>query len=146
MSRIALVQDLTPIREAAKAEINTAAEKVRLRFITPGDGKMLSYQKKAKQAAEIIARRSLEPGWEPSPQEFPILAGTIGKDRHPVTGEVATSVLEVAHIISFLEVMWEQIEAVITQLCADAISAVDLATNYKEIRAATAVNWESLLG
>lgn len=61
--------------EAFKSEaiviINEAAETCRLKYITPGDGQMMTYLEKISQARACLAAQS------PDPSEYPLLAAEI---------------------------------------------------------------------
>ena len=117
--------NLTVPKAAAIHAINTEAEAIRNRFITPGAGQALTYQRK-----EIEARAWSEGA---AAEDFPFLAAEAASTGMAI-GEVAALVVAQADA-------WIAIGAQIEGLRRGALVAVEAAETPSEITAARAVEW-----
>lgn len=115
--KITLQKDLTPIKEAAKLEVDAAAEAYRLKWITPGSGQAMVYQEKAAQARAVLAG---EPG------TYPLIEAEIG-----ITGDTAE---EVAQIVLATAAQWTTIAAAIEATRLATKRAIDQATSEHQIK------------
>ena len=59
--KINLRKDLAPLREAAKAKIDNAAEAERLKYLTNGSAQAMVYRAKQDEAADFIANGTIGP-------------------------------------------------------------------------------------
>lgn len=127
--------DATPIetlRARALVEIDAAAERARLRFMTPGAGQALEYQ-----ATEAEARAYDGTG---GAEEWPWLAA----EQAALAASGATvSLADVAADIIVLADAWRTIGATIKTLRRTAKLQVTAATTAAEIRTAATVSWPS---
>lgn len=128
---------LEEVKADALHRIDEQAERERLHHITPGAGQMGVYL--AKEAA---ARACLADG-DPDPEDYPLLAATIGIERHPVTGDVAQNVTEVATIVLLVAGGWLQIAAAIEAVRLGAKAAIADAATAGEVAAIFPVAWPS---
>lgn len=136
--RLELGKDLETLRAEAKRRIDAEAETLRQRHVTPGTGQVMTYLAKEQQARACMAEES------PDPAAYPLLAATVGIERHPETGEVAESVQEVAAIVLSNLDQWMQATAAIERARLSAKQAVTDAATPAEIEAAANVDWPNL--
>lgn len=76
---------LEATKRKLKAQIDTAAERERLKYITAGTGQAMTYQQKAEEAAAFLSDEN------PDPAHYPLLSAEIGITAADITG-VATIV------------------------------------------------------
>src|SRR5690625_2137288 len=133
--RLELGKDLEALREAARRRIDAEAETLRQRHVTPGTGQAMTYMAKEAQARACMAEES------PEPSAYPLLAATVGIERHPETGEVAESVQDVAAIVLAILDQWMQAAAAIERARIGAKQAVEDAATPAEIETAADVTW-----
>lgn len=136
--RLELGKDLPTLKAHAKRRIDAEAETLRQRHVTPGSGQAMTYLAKEQQARACMAEES------PEPSAYPLLAATVGIERHPETGEVAESVQEVAAIVLAILDQWMQAAAAIERARLSAKQAVDDATTHAEIETAADVTWPAV--
>ncbi|MFB0491937.1 hypothetical protein ABIE45_004523 [Methylobacterium sp. OAE515] len=86
--------DLPAFKAGLKAQIDAAAEALRLTLITPGSGQAMEYQEAYAQA-----RAALQATGDVNASDYPMLAVTIGVDIDPQTKKPATDVLGVARSV-----------------------------------------------
>lgn len=121
-------EQLAELKSRAKTMVDADAERERLRYITPGEGQVLTYLRKVEQARAAITAAN------PQPADYPLLAATIGLDGVTVT--------EVAQTILAMDAAWEQIGAAIEQVRMTAKAAIDAAADVAALQAARdAVQW-----
>lgn len=138
--QLSLNKDLGPIRASAKKKVDEGAEAMRQLFVTPGSGQAMVYMSKEAQARACLTDPS------PDPASYPLLACTIGIERHPDTGVLAQNVTEVAQIVVAVLDQWMLPAAAIEAARLSAKNAIDDASTPAQIKAAAAVEWASLLG
>lgn len=138
--KLSLTKDLEALRAAAKRKVDGGAEAARQLYVTPGSGQAMVYLVKEAQAKGCLA----DPN--PNPADYPLLACTVGTERHPETGAIAQDVTEVAQIVLGMAQQWAQIAAAIETARLGAKNAVDDATTPAQIEAAAAVDWSSITG
>lgn len=126
---------LAGAREAALIRIDQEAEQQRHLHITPGSGQAMVYLAKEGQARACLA----DP--DPDPANYPLLACTIGIERHPVTGEVATTVSEVAAIVVAVAAGWAQVAAGIEAARLGAKATVEAAETVEDVQEVFPVAW-----
>jgi len=72
---------ISVVKAKANATIDTAAERVRLRYITPGDGMQLTYREKLEQAEHVAAGgQTAADAMSPTDaaSNYPVLSASIG--------------------------------------------------------------------
>lgn len=94
LSEFNLSASLDALKEELKTKVDAAAEKLRLRLITPGSGQAMEYQEAYAQA-----QAALTAGDAVKPEDYPMLTATIGVDIDPDTGKPAKDVLGVARSV-----------------------------------------------
>jgi hypothetical protein len=114
--RLSLSKDLAPLRAAAIARIDDAAESVRGYFVTLGSGQAMAYQQQKKDEAELV---SGNPGINPS--KVPHIA------REAALNGIA--LLDQAEIILTTAGQWKVVSALIEEKRLSAKQAVAAAGN-----------------
>lgn len=107
--------DLADLKTALKAQIDTAAESERLKYITPGAGQALTYRQKADEATRYLSTGN------PVDSDYPMLMASLG-----IEGD---TLHKIAMLISTNNAKWLMIGA--------AIEQIRLATKYEIDRAQT---------
>lgn len=120
--------ELAQLKLARQSAIDTAAERERLRWITPGAGQAMTYQAKVEEAR----RHAQDP--EPVPSAYPMLAAEIG-----ITGADLAGVAAV--VVAAFE-QWLAIGAAIEGVRLSAKRAVDDAEDAASVAAVSPV-WPS---
>ncbi|MEE9926444.1 MAG: hypothetical protein PBV01_24340 [Brucella anthropi] len=121
---------LSDLKAFLKAEIDTAAELERLKYITPGVGQAMTYQQKVEEA------RAFKAASNPQASDYPVLASEIG-----IT---AQTLAEVADIVLAAFAQWQQIGAMIESIRLGAKRDIDAAENEAAAREiADAIIWPS---
>ena len=125
--RLDLGPPLEALKAAAAAEIDAQAEKQRQRYLTPGAGQALVYERKRAEALRIVD--------DPSPDaaDYPFLAAEIG-----IT---AATLVDVAAVVRTLAGQWASAAAAIEAARLGAKAAIAAATTPPAIRAAAQVAW-----
>lgn len=129
---------LEEVKAAALVRIDAEAEAERLQHVTPGAGQAMVYLAKEAQARACLSEV------DPDPQDYPLLACTIGIERHPITGEEATTVQEVAAIVIAVAGGWAAVAAAIEAARLGAKAAVEGAETAGEIEALFPIAWPPL--
>lgn len=119
--------DLATVKAGAKAHIDEAAERARLKYITPGAGQAMTYAEKATQARECLAAT------DPLEADYPLLAAEIG-----IT---AASLVDVAAVVVAAHSAWIGIGAQIEGARLQAKAAIDAAEDVSAVHAAADVGW-----
>lgn len=130
--QLKLSKDLTALRAAAIAKVNSEAEQQRLKYITPGSGQAMVYLVKENQARACISGL---------PGPYPLLEATVGIERDPVTGAIAQTVEEVAQIVLGMANQWTSVAAHIEAVRFRAIIAIEDAATPAAIEHASNVDW-----
>lgn len=106
---------LDDIKAALQVEIDADAERERLRYITPGAGQAMTYQRKLEQARAAKAATS------PVASDYPLLAASIGIDGPDITA--------IADVVLAMDAAWEQTGAAIEAARLTAKAAIRAATD-----------------
>lgn len=115
-------------RAAMERAIDEQAEALRLQHITPGSGQAMVYQAKLEEARALT---SLE--GEPNPEDFPLLAASVGVDGGDIEA-VAAAVLA-------MRVQWTALAAQIEHCRLHGKQAVRQAASDQEAHAAFCAVW-----
>jgi len=119
---------LAALRLAAKAQIDGAAERARLAFVTPGAAQALVYDAKRREAEAMTS----DPA--PAPALYPLLAAEVGITAPTLAG--------VGAAVRALAAEWTAAAAAIEGVRLAAKRAVDLALTPAEVRAAASgLSW-----
>ena len=117
--------DLATVKATARVRIDEAAERARLKYITPGAGQAMTYQQKAAEASAFMA------DGDPQPERYPLLAAEIGITASTLAG--------VALVVSQANAQWAIIGAGIEAARLGAKAAVDAAIDAAAVHAAADV-------
>ncbi len=121
---------LAEIRSALKADIDTAAELERLKYITPGNGQAMTYQQKVTEAQAFKVAST------PKASDYPILSSEMGITAETLDG--------VADIVLAAFAQWQQIGAMIESIRLGAKRDIDNAEDEAAARAIVdAIVWPS---
>lgn len=120
--RLETVADrLSAAKSEAQTQIDRAAETERLKYITPGNGQMLTYQQKAEEAEAFVA----DP--DPDPVDYPLLSVEVG-----ITG---ATIADVAAVVVASFTQWQQIGSAIEAIRLGAKKAVSEAPDEAAVQA-----------
>lgn len=122
-----LVRDLTPLRAAAKAKVDAAAETARLAYVTPGSAQAMVYEQKFAEAQAFLAD--------------PTLTDAAAPHLYSEVGITAGTVAEVAGVIIAMRSLWLVKSSQIEAARLGAKAAIDAATSPAAIDAAAEVVW-----
>lgn len=133
--------DLGPSLEEAKAaaiaRVDAAAEKARLRYLTPGAGQALEYQQTEAEARAY--RAAGYPAFDPELYPF------IEAERQALliaTGTLPDAAATADEVIAQADA-WRQAGSAIKELRRAAKLKIEQATTHAEIRAAEQIAWPS---
>lgn len=131
-----------PSLEDVKADllsrIDRTAEDIRLRYITPGSGQALTYDRKRREAAAAI----VDPA--PDADKYPVLAASIGIEV-PSTGNLKTDFDAIANIVLAREEQWAGIAYHVELRRLGGKRAIEAAQTIEDAQAAfDAVDWSGL--
>lgn len=87
-------EQFADLKAALAKQVDSDAERERLKLITPGSGQAMEYQEAYAQAQAALAAIG-----DVKASVYPMLAATIGVDFDPQTGKPATDVLGVARSV-----------------------------------------------
>lgn len=118
--------DLALLKSSAKATIGMLAEEARMRYLTPGAGKAMSYQAVASEAKLYQATGGIG--------NYPFLQARVDSGRYADLAAAAAGTLAI-------ENAWAEIGAIIDRVEDAAKLAVDRATKAAQVEAAMAVVW-----
>ena len=118
---------LDALKAAAVAEIDAQAEQQRQRYLTPGAGQALVYERKRAEAERMATDA------DPQPADYPLLAAEVGITA-PTLAEVGAAVRALAD-------QWTAAAAAIEATRLSAKAAIAAATTPPEVRAAAHVTW-----
>ena len=119
--------DLEALKQSLKAEIDEAAERERLKYITPGAGQAMEYQQAAAEANALLAAFDADPAHVPDPANFPMLAASIGID--------GDTLVEVAGAVSTMHQQWQAVGSAIRAARLSAKKLIDDAPDETSARA-----------
>jgi hypothetical protein len=120
--------DLGTLKANLSASIDAAAERERLKYITPGAGQAMTYQQKTGEAARYLAAT------DPVPADYPSLSAEIGITAGDIGG--------VAQVIVAAHAQWQIIGAAIEAARLGAKRAIGEADTEADAQAAAAaVTW-----
>jgi hypothetical protein len=125
--KLNLKKDLTPIRAAAIAKIDAAAELARGRYITLGAGQAMTYLEKERQAETVCADPNINPNL--------VRLVAIDAERYNVT------LLDAAAVILTMAESWRVVGPMIEDKRMVAKDLVAAATTPAAIEAATEIAW-----
>lgn len=112
---------LAALQTAMKAVVDARAESERLKYITPGQGQALTYQRKSEEAR----RAALEEN--PNADDFPLLAASMG-----IEGD---SIGQIANVVLAQDATWASVGSAIERDRLTAKRAIDAAITPIEIQA-----------
>ncbi|KAB2768632.1 hypothetical protein [Brucella anthropi] len=116
------------IKSMLKAEVDSAAEIERLKYITPGNGQAMTYQQKVTEAQAFKATTN------PQDMDYPMLSSEVG-----ITAE---AISEVADVVLAAFAHWQQIGAMIESIRLGAKRDIDAAEDEAAARAVVdSVEW-----
>lgn len=121
--------DLEALRDDLLIRVDGEAEVIRMRFLTPGAGQALTYQRKEAEARAWLADDSVATAF----------LSTEATARAVTVAQVAAEVITAADL-------WLEIGAEIEALRMKAKSSLGAATTLGEMMAAVAIDWEALAG
>lgn len=112
---------LTALVDEARDAIDQAAEAARQRYLTPGSGQAMVYQRKADEARACMVAAT------PDPADYPYLAAEIGVTADTLRG--------VADVVLARETAWTQASAAIEGLRLAAKRDIAEAATAEEVQA-----------
>lgn len=116
---------LAETQARALTRIDHSAEQVRGRYLTPGSGQALVYQRKAAEAEALL--QTISDGLEIEPDRYPHLAAEVG-----IT---AASLAEVGGVVQVQAEAWAQLSARIESVRLAAKAAVSAAPDASAVAA-----------
>jgi hypothetical protein len=128
--KLNLTVDMTALKLAAAAKIDTSAEAARGLFVTLGSGQAMVYDQKAKEAEAFMANEAIALG------EIPHLSGEAALNGIPVFDQ--------AVIYLTMAQQWRTASSVIEAKRLAAKQAVTEAKSPAAIDAATLIDWSEL--
>jgi hypothetical protein len=121
--KITLSKNLDPLKTNAMRAIDTAAERERLRYITPGAGQAMVYKAKQEEALSFTA------------------SGVVGPLMLAEIGITAPDATALANLWLTMQNQWLQAAAQIEAKRLTAKAAVQNATSLAQIEAAQSIDW-----
>jgi hypothetical protein len=113
---------LDKIKAALKVTVDTTAEAERKKYITPGEGQAMTYQRKVEEAKRAILEE------EPAAADYPMLAASVGVD--------GDTVKEIATIVLAMDAAWAVIGSAIEKTRLNVKKAIDEAVSAEAANAA----------
>lgn len=123
---------LEAAKNAAAERVDSEAEIIRQRYLTPGAGQAMAYLRKAEQARNVLAGRG---------DDVSLLVGLIGVEIDPATGDPVASLARLAEIVAATANEWEAAEAAIDATRRAKKIAIAQANRIAQVTAALAVAW-----
>lgn len=121
-------QVLAGLKLQLRAAVDASAEQERLKYITAGTGQALTYMRKLEEA------RAADSEPDPDPQDYPMLAASIGVD--------GATVADVADVVLARDALWSEVGAAIETVRLGAKHAIDQAADAAAAEAAfDAIAW-----
>lgn len=128
---------LIAFKSQLKSSIDQGAEAARARMVTQGVGQSMEYQEVLAQAQAADKAKSTA-----TAERYPMLATTIGIDKDPQTGELATDILAVSRCILATSEAWKAYATEIRGTRLSAKQAIDAAeTSHAAQAVFDAVAW-----
>jgi hypothetical protein len=125
--RFDLGPSLDALKATVSAKVDAQAEQQRQRYLTPGAGQALVYERKRAEAERMATDA------DPQPAAYPLLAAEVG-----IT---APTLAEVGAVVRGLADQWTAAAAAIEAARLAAKAAIAAATTPPEVRAAADVSW-----
>lgn len=120
--------DLASFKTLLKSQVDEDAEAERKKYITPGEGQAMTYQRKVEEAKRAVLEE------EPAASDYPMLAASIDVD--------GATVKEVAAIVLQMDAAWAVVGSEIENIRLTAKKAIDAATDIETASAVVnALNW-----
>lgn len=142
---LALPDPLPPLQAKLKAQVDVAAEALRLTLITPGSGQAMEYQEAYAEAVQVDATLKANASATFDPAAFPMLSASIGFDADPTTGQPTVDVPGEARAVLAAYDAYQKAGAAIRAARLKGKAAIDAATTPDAAQAAfAAVAWPSL--
>ncbi|MFU0503999.1 hypothetical protein [Pseudaminobacter sp. NGMCC 1.201702] len=113
---------LDEVKVALKSWIDASAEQERLKYITPGAGQAMTYQRKVEEARAASTEQN------PDPADYPLLSASVGIDGPDLAA--------VAAVVLAMDAAWTQIGAAIEAVRLGTKKAIDDAAGEAAARAA----------
>lgn len=127
-SREPLAETLVQLKDRLKRWVDTSAETERKRYITPGEGQAMTYQRKVEEAKRAVLEE------EPVEADYPMLSASLGID-----GE---TVKQVAVVVLSMDASWAAIGSAIEKVRMGAKKAIDDALTAEDAtEAVNAISW-----
>lgn len=111
--------DMDALKTQAKRAVDSAAENERLKYVTPGQGQSLTYQRKLEEARLATSQD------DPPPEDFPFLAASVGID--------GDTVKSVAGVVIEMDRQWSSIGASIEKTRLTAKRDIDRAKDAQSV-------------
>lgn len=121
---------LADLKGALAARIDREAEAARMAFVTPGVGQAATYIYKAAEARALLALAHPD---QAAPEDYPLLAASVGVEDATLAG--------VAQLVIATEAAWTGILATIEGLRKAAKAALAAASDNAGAEAAATVAW-----
>lgn len=129
---------LDEVKADLMARIDRQAEAIREKYITPGSGQALTYDRKRREAAASI----VDP--EPTAEKYPVLAASIGVEVQS-TGDLKADFDAIAEIVLGLEQHWAIVAHHIEARRLGGKRTIEAAQTVEDAQAAfDAVDWSGL--
>lgn len=129
-----MLPDMPAIRERLKSDIDRNAETARMKYVTPGAGQALTYDRKRREAMQAIDDLA------PTADKYPVLSASIGIEV-PNTGNAKSDFDAISSIVIGKELQWAALARVIEVLRLSAKKSVDAASTPDEAESAAQVTW-----
>ncbi len=132
--------DLAALKASLKAQVDAAAEALRLTLITPGSGQAMEYQEAYAEAVQVDA--AAKAGQAVDGAGFPMLTASIGYDVDPQTKLPSVDVVGEARAVLAAYDAYQRAGAAIRAARLKAKAAIDAAASVDAARAAfAAIAW-----
>lgn len=135
--------DIAVVLAEAEADIDAAAERARLRFLTPGSGQALEYQQTGDEAK--AAKAVIDGGGTPVATDYPMLKAEMDAQTAAGGSPTFTDIInQVVATPTGTAVLWEQAGSAIKRLRRTGKLLCGVATTAADIRTQAAVTIASL--
>jgi hypothetical protein len=122
------------LRDGLLRYVDESCEAARSAFVTPGSSQAEAYRQKLAEAQALQGDKA------PNPDDYPILAGSVGVDVN-ADGTPTQTIAAVAAVVISTARAWSQIIAVTEGLRLTAKRDVRAATTWADATAAARVTW-----
>ncbi|MEP9372627.1 hypothetical protein [Mesorhizobium sp. KR1-2] len=116
---------LKELKAVLLRSVDEAAEAERLKYITPGAGQAMTYQRKVEEARRLVALAEAEA--QINAAEFPMLSATVGLDGDTLDA--------VARLVIDMDAAWARVGAAIEAVRMATKQAIDAAEDEEAARA-----------